>query len=95
MKTIPTSIRIKSKIKYEVVWTDLIGGNEKTLAECRYDSKQIVIKNGQSDTDKLKAFIHEVFHAIEFEYRIPIPHKIIYLLEHAIFKIIKLNGWLE
>jgi len=95
MKRIPSQIRIKSKVKYEIVWTEQIGESEKTLAECRYDSKQILIKTGQSETENWKCFIHEVFHALEFEYRIPIPHKIIYLLEEAIFKLIKLNGWLE
>ena len=95
MRNIPHSIRIKSKVKYEVVWSDLIQEDNKTLAMCRYEEKQIVIKNGQSETDNWKCFIHEVCHAIEFEYRIPIPHKIIYLLEDAIFKLIKLNGWLD
>jgi hypothetical protein len=95
MRRIPSSIRIKSKVKYEIVWTELIGESEKTLAECRYDTKQILIKAGQPETENWKCFIHEVLHAIEFEYCIPIPHKIIYLLEEAIFKFIKLNGFLE
>lgn len=95
MRKIPNNIRIKSKIKYEVVWTDLIGENDKTLAECRYDSKQIVIRNGQSETETWKSFIHECLHALEFEYRIPVPHKIIYLLEDGIFKLLKLNGYLD
>jgi hypothetical protein len=94
-KKIPSKIRIKSKETYEVVWTDLIGENEKTLAECRYDHKQIVIKNGQSETENWKCFIHECLHAMEFEYRIPVPHKIVYLLEEAIFKLLKLNGFLN
>lgn len=95
MKKIPSSIRLKSKVKYEVVWAEIIGDNENTLAECRYESRQILIKIGQSETDNWKAFIHEVIHALEFEYRIPIPHKITYLLEEAVFKMIKLNGWLD
>lgn len=95
MKKIPSSIRIKSKVRYEIVWTEAIGENDKTLAECRYDSKQIVIKSGQSETENWKCFIHECFHALEFEYRIPIPHKIIYLLEDAVFKLVKLNGWID
>lgn len=95
MKKIPNSIRIKSNVKYEVVWTGLVGESEKTLAECRYDTKQILIKTDQTETENWKCFIHEVFHALEFEYRIPIPHKIIYLLEVAVFKLIKLNGWID
>jgi len=95
MKKIPHKIRIKSKVTYEIVWSDTIGESQKTLAECRYDSKQILIKSGQSEAENWKCFIHEVFHALEFEYRIPIPHKIIYLLEEAVFKLVSLNGWLE
>lgn len=95
MKKIPTTIRITSKVKYHVVWADIIGENEDTLAECRYEEKQIIIKTGQSETENWKCFIHEVFHALEFEYRIPIPHKIVYLLEEAVFKLIKLNGLID
>lgn len=95
MKKLPSQIRIKRNVTYEIVWSDIIGENPETLAECRYESKQIVIKVGQSESQNWKCLIHELFHALEFEYRIPIPHKIIYLLEEAIFKLIKLNKFLD
>ena len=95
MKKIPTQIRLKSKVTYEIVWAEVIGDKEKTMAECRYDTKQIVIKSGQSEQENWKCLIHEILHALEFEYRIPVPHKIIYLLEEAIYKLAKLNGWLD
>jgi hypothetical protein len=42
----------------------------------------------------MKTLIHEVIHAIEFEWNQPIPHKITYTLEEGIWKILKLNGWI-
>lgn len=40
-----------------------------------------------------ETFIHEVFHAIEFEWKLPIPHKLIYRLEKIVTQIFKWNGW--
>jgi hypothetical protein len=94
-KKLPNKIRFKSKVTYEVLFSDCIGDKETTLAECRYDHKQILIKNGQSDQENWKCLIHEIIHGLEFEYRIPIPHKIVYLLETAVFKYLKLNGFLD
>ena len=90
---LPHKIRIKSKVAYEVVWAERIGDDETTLGECRYDTKQIVLKTGMSDTEVMKTLIHEVFHAMAFEYDIQIPHKAIYHLEHSVYKVIKLNKW--
>ena len=95
MRKIPNTIKLKSKVKYEIIFADVIGEKESTMAECRYDFKQIVIKNGQSETETWKSFIHELIHAIEFEFRIPIPHKITYLLEDAVFRVAKINGYLD
>ena len=92
---IPTKVRITSKITYEVVWTDLIGNDPKTLGECRMDSRQILLKNGQSKTEAEKTFLHECLHAVEFESGISIPHNTVEVLEKGLYRVLKLNGWLK
>ncbi len=36
----------------------------------------------------LSTFIHEVLHAIEFEYQIKIPHRLIYALEGPLARVV-------
>ena len=90
----PTKIRITSKISYEIVWVPTFDC-PKTVGECRYESKQIVLRQGESPTNTFKTLLHEVLHAMEFEYKIDIPHKTIYGLEHAIERVLKLNSWVK
>jgi hypothetical protein len=75
------------------VWVDRFDC-ENTLGECRFEYKQICLKKNQSDSEILKTLIHEMFHAMEFEYKIQLPHKAIYGLEDAVYKILKLNKWI-
>lgn len=91
---IPTHLRLTQRVEYEIVWTDEIGKDSETAGECRYASRQIAICNKQSDRDKMKTFIHEALHAISHEFKIPLPHKAIYKLEHIIYRIMVLNKWL-
>jgi len=95
----PSSIRLTKDTSYEVVFINEFPKDPRskytTYAECRPEEKQIVIALNQSHTDMTKGLIHELFHAIEFEYKIKIPHGVIHLLEHAVLKVLKLNGWLK
>lgn len=92
LPTIPSRIKIKNKVVYEVVWVDSFeDGN--TVGECRFDVKQIALKMNQSEKELMKTFIHEVLHAIEFERGVKIPHKTIYQLEDALFYILFHNEW--
>ena len=89
---IPSAVKIKNKVIYEIVWIDQFK-NEHTMGECRYDSKQIAIKNDQSEREKYKTFIHETLHAICEERGIKISHRAIYQLEDALFYILFHNDW--
>lgn len=91
--TYPHKIRIKARVSYDVVWVDRFDC-ELTQALCDGDKRIIYILKDMSAELTLKRFIHETLHALEFEWRIPIPHKVIELLEDAIFKLLKLNGWI-
>jgi hypothetical protein len=41
----------------------------------------ISIRLGQSPEERLKTFLHELLHAVEYEYKIEIPHSLIARLE--------------
>lgn len=88
---IPPSIRIKARVTYEVVYSDLIKDDPNCVGYCDPDTHQIILRNGLSETELAKCFIHEVLHALEFEYGLPLPHRLVYKLEAAIFKFLVLN----
>lgn len=89
---IPARLKIKNKVVYEIVWVDSFADPD-VLGECRFDTKQIVLKQGQSEREIMKTFIHESLHAMEFERGIKIPHKVIYQLEDAVYYFLFHNDW--
>lgn len=89
---LPHHIKIKNKVSYEVLHIDEFK-DPRTLGECRYDSKQIVLKKGQSQRQEIQSLIHEILHAVSFERGIDLPHKSIYELEVALYYIIFHNKW--
>lgn len=91
---IPSKIRIKARISYEVLFSDLIKDDQKCLGIADPNTRQIIIKNGLSETETTKAFIHECLHAIEYEYTEGVPHKFIEAYEEGVFKVLKLNGYI-
>ena len=91
---LPHRIRIKAKVTYQVVWVDSFK-DPKQRGECDDLAKQIAILKGMSERETLETFIHELLHAVELEYGIPIPHRLIYMLEMPFVKLAKLNGWIK
>jgi hypothetical protein len=97
--------RIKHNVVYETVWIDTFETTregEKVFGECRYPSKkkpnerkQIVLSADQTDREAFKTYMHEVLHAIEVEYKIRIPHRVVDVLETAFYRFLKLNGWIK
>jgi hypothetical protein len=94
---IPHKIRITSKCSYEIVWVDRFDDIEQR-GECWYDSKagvrQIRILKGMCEKLTFETLLHELFHAFEYETKGKIPHATIYLLEQAVHRILRLNGWM-
>lgn len=89
---IPPTVRITRKVAYEVLFTDDFVKDRKQVGECRPDTKQIVIKNGQSDTESYKTYLHELFHALSFEYpEMNLTEKQVRLLEEAFYRYERLN----
>jgi hypothetical protein len=91
---IPSKIRLKKGVEYQIVRQDLIDDDPSCLGICNGLTKTIIIKTGLSDRLTLETLIHELLHAICFEFEVKIPHKLIYALEAPIIKILKLNGWI-
>jgi len=91
---IPSQLRIKKGVAYEVVRQDLIKNDPDCLGLCDGDARIIFIKSNLSEAEELKTFIHEAFHALEFEFDIKIPHSTIHKLEAPIIRILKLNKWI-
>lgn len=89
---IPPRLKIKNKVVYEIVWVESFADPD-VLGECRFDSKQIAIKDGLSEREAFKTFVHEVLHAVEFERGVKIPHRAIYQLEDAVFYLLFHNDW--
>jgi hypothetical protein len=57
-----------------------------TLGICDSGEKRIVIKKGITPKERFSTYIHEVLHAIEFEYEVEIKHEVVYALEEALIK---------
>jgi hypothetical protein len=89
---IPSRIKIKNKVAYELVSVGSFADPD-TLGECRFDQRQIAIKSGQSDRQQMKTVIHEMLHAVCEERGIKISHRAIYELEDALFYILFHNDW--
>jgi hypothetical protein len=91
---IPHKIRIKARISYEVLFATEVKSDPKCLGYCDPNTRQIILKSDQSETEMLKTFLHETLHAIEYEYTDGIPHKFIEALEEGIFKVLSLNKFI-
>lgn len=90
---IPSKVRITSKVSYEVVFIDAFK-DECQVGECRYNEKQIVIKNGLSDTETWSTYLHEVTHALSFEYghKFPLTENQVIWIEKGIKNFLRLNN---
>lgn len=89
---IPATVRITRNVSYEVLYTDDFVKDRKQVGEMRPDVKQIVIKNGQSDTETYKTFLHELFHALSNEYAgMNLTERQVQLLEEAFYRYERLN----
>lgn len=89
---IPAQVKIKNKVTYEIAWVDSFK-DPKTLGECRFEARQIVLKKHQSERETFKTFVHELLHAVDYERNVRIPHKLVYGLEDAIYYLIFHNKW--
>lgn len=94
IEKIPSHIKITNRVSYELVYIpDFRDG--KTLGETRFDTKQIVIKAGQTPIETAKVIIHEVFHALALENEFDLSEKQVLALEEATYSFLRLNKILD
>ena len=86
--------RITSKIEYETLFIDKFPNDDTQVGECRLDTKQIILKQNQSPTEMLKTYFHECIHAASEEYKLNLTEKQVSGLEEAVYKFLRLNGWI-
>jgi hypothetical protein len=84
---IPNTVKF-GKTTYEVLWVDAFT-NEKTLGETRFDTKQIIIKTGESAKETVHTYLHEIIHALENEYGANLTENQVLALEKGVKDILK------
>ena len=67
-------------------------GKNATIGLCDEHRREILIRKGLSEDETLKTLLHELLHAMEFEYQIKIPHQSVYQYEEAIFDFLCANS---
>lgn len=89
---IPPKIRIKARVSYEIVWQEKIADDADCLGLCDPEKRIIYLRLGMSDEATAKTFLHEVLHAMSAEHDFELPHRTVYALEEAVFRLLKLNN---
>ncbi len=82
-KRYPQELVINNEV-YRVRFVTKISGDCQVMGNCNPTTRVIQIKNNQSAGETFATLIHELLHAIEFEYDLDIPHKHVYALEKAL-----------
>ena len=90
-RNIPRNICIKDNIWTVVFKNKIIEHNIECDGLCDPSTYTIYIRTKQSKTETFATFLHELFHAIEFEYDFQMKHSHIYKLEYAMVNLIKDN----
>lgn len=65
------------------------------LGECDDTKKEIRILASLGSVEMFKTFLHELCHAVDFEYNLKLKHKQVYKLEEALLKLLVENFWGE
>lgn len=86
VKDIPKTIWINDSL-WKIRFVRIVDNDPKFMGCCNFETKEICIKVGLSREDRALTFIHEVMHALEFEYDLPIDHSLIYRLEKPIYNL--------
>lgn len=90
VKDIPRQI-IVGEALYDVHFRSTIEARHDIYGYCNGDTKEIFVKKGLSQVERGKTMIHELLHALEFEYGLHIEHSLIYKLEEPIYNLVKDN----
>lgn len=91
LRDFPKFLRVKD-VDYDVRFARTIPEETKqTVGLCDDSEKVIWLRLKQDRRERYKTLIHEVAHAIECEWGIRIPHRLIYALEEPILRLLEDN----
>lgn len=89
-KKFPTSVKVNKKT-YSIRYKQDIQ-NGKLAGLCDHLSKEIDVLL-EERTESESTVIHEILHAMAYEYKFPLSEEKVLLLEAAIYDVFKQNGW--
>jgi Zn-dependent peptidase ImmA (M78 family) len=87
LRDLPREIIVGENV-WDLVFCKRIDVDPTAVGVCNNTTKEIVIVSSLSKEEKAVTLIHELLHAIEYEYGIYIPHSLIYKLEEPIYRLI-------
>lgn len=94
---IPHKVQVKKNVWYTVCFVDRFDDPDQigycidaTPPICS-GTRTIQILNSLTKKQKLEVFQHELLHAIEFEYKLKLPHSVIYMLQKPLSLLAQLN----
>lgn len=93
-KHYPDKVKVRRKhykLHLSPVIEDDKGQDMALYGYCVPEDRCIIINTSYNEAEMFKTFWHEVLHAIEAEYKLKMPHKLVYALEGALAKFIKDN----
>jgi Zn-dependent peptidase ImmA (M78 family) len=81
IKNIPSRISVRNKDAYEVVFIKDFVNDKAQVGETRFTERQILLKENQTDKQKILTLFHEYLHAISAEYDADLTEKQVSQLE--------------
>lgn len=95
LEDIPHQVRITSKVAYRVAWVHSFEDPDK-LGECCPNSKTITMLSGRPEKETRKTFVHEVAHAIAFEFGFDWTESRVQEIEAGVWAVLSRNKkWLK
>lgn len=64
------------------------GPDEKLMGYCCPEKKLILIRESIPAEEALEYYVHELLHALDFEYDLGLKHSVIYRLQYPIAKLL-------
>lgn len=87
-RRIPHTVQIRNKISYEILWAEQMVTPDN-LGETRFNERQIIIKRGMTDKLTVVTYLHELLHALSYEYDINLTESQVLACEKFFLYILK------
>jgi hypothetical protein len=88
----PVEVAVGDSV-YELRFVRSIPEAQNAVGLCDEGAQVIKIAYGQSPRERFRTFLHELLHAVDFEYKLRLPHRLIYRLEGPLADALLNLGW--